>query len=338
MDKIKGEQKMKYCILGDTHLGASNADEFHANNQRQFFKYLYKTLENIGVYNIIQTGDFFDDRKHIKHPTIQLANELINDKFKYHIIIGNHDMYYKNSITPNSVNEVLSKFDNITVYNKMGSIDGIDLVPWICDENHDSIMSSIKASKNKYCIGHFELIGFDYYKNNTATHGYERDFLNNYERVFSGHYHTRSENKNITYVGTPYTLNTNDANDIRGFYIFDSDTGAYEFIENPVIHHVRYNVDDNIPTGNRNVNLIVDALDTVDKKEISAIIEQHTKTYNNVNVKIKKHDAVNESRVEYNQNISISDIMYEHVDKDTTLLKSDKESIKMLLREYEAQL
>ena len=39
--------------------------------------------------------------------------------------------------------------------------------------------------------------------------------------IFSGHYHTPSQNKNIVYVGTPYQLTWNDYGDEKRFFVID---------------------------------------------------------------------------------------------------------------------
>ena len=51
--------------------------------------------------------------------------------------------------------------------------------------------------------------------------------------VFSGHYHTRSNDGKVFYLGNPYQMYWNDADDKRGFHIFDTETYDLEFIENP---------------------------------------------------------------------------------------------------------
>ena len=46
-------------------------------------------------------------------------------------------------------------------------------------------------------------------------------------------------------LGNPYQLYWNDEGDVRGFHIFDTETGELEFIENPntMFHKIYYNED-----------------------------------------------------------------------------------------------
>jgi hypothetical protein len=58
--------------------------------------------------------------------------------------------------------------------------------------------------------------------------------------VFSGHYHTRSDNGKIFYLGNPYEMFWNDVNDTRGFHIFDTDTLTHTPVNNP--YKLFYNI------------------------------------------------------------------------------------------------
>ena len=70
--------------------------------------------------------------------------------------------------------------------------------------------------------------------------GMECDLFDKFDKVFSGHYHTRSDNGKIYYLGNPYEMFWNDANDKRGFVLFDTDTLKWEYINNP--NRMFYNI------------------------------------------------------------------------------------------------
>jgi hypothetical protein len=50
----------------------------------------------------------------------------------------------------------------------------------------------------------------------------------------SGHFHHKSSDGNITYVGTPYEMTWADYSDPKGFHIFDTETRELEFVKNPI--------------------------------------------------------------------------------------------------------
>ena len=70
--------------------------------------------------------------------------------------------------------------------------------------------------------------------------GMDIDILSKFDKVYSGHYHTRSTDGKIYYLGNPYELYWNDVNDSRGFHIFDTETLEHTPVDNP--YRIFYNV------------------------------------------------------------------------------------------------
>ena len=131
---------------------------------------------------------------------------------------------------------ITEKFDNTP----------IDIIPWICMDNEVQIKEFIQDSKSQICLGHFELAGYEMDRGNICHDGMSDEILQKYDIVLSGHFHHRSTNGHIFYVGTPGEMTWADYNDKRGFHIFDTETRDLEFIENPfnMFHKIIY--DDNI--------------------------------------------------------------------------------------------
>jgi hypothetical protein len=83
-------------------------------------------------------------------------------------------------------------------------------------------------------MGHLELQGFRVNKNLIMEdHGLDSNIFSKFTKVFSGHYHTRSDNGRIFYLGNPYEMYWTDVNDTRGFHIFDTETLEHTPINNP---------------------------------------------------------------------------------------------------------
>ena len=64
-------------------------------------------------------------------------------------------------------------------------------------------------------------------------HGFEMEYFKKFEKVFSGHFHTRSSVGDIHYLGNPYEMFWNDFESPRGFHIFDTETLEHTPINNP---------------------------------------------------------------------------------------------------------
>ena len=243
---------MKIAILGDTHFGSRNDLKlFHDYFGKFYETTFFPQIKELGVERIIQLGDLFDRRKYINFFSLAESKRYFFDKLPCPMdtLVGNHDLYWRESVTVNSSSLVLGEYDNITVHTKPTTIfldDGttIDIIPWICDENKDEIFDFIAKSKSDICVGHFEVAGFSMYRGMEAHSGLDGNMFAKYELVLSGHYHTRSKKENIMYVGTPYEMTWSDYNDPKGFHIFDTDTRELTFHQNPHTMFVRLEYDD----------------------------------------------------------------------------------------------
>ena len=237
---------MKILNLGDWHLGVKADDEWIRGIQIDGIKQAIEYSKKNGITVWIQYGDIFDVRKAITHKTMEFAREIVQmldgAGITLHTIVGNHDLHYKNVMHPNASTELLAKYPNVKVYDKPTTVDFdgclIDLIPWMCEENTGEILEHIKTSSASFCVGHWELNGFYFYKG-MKSHGLEPDFLKTYKEVWSGHFHTISEAANVRYIGTPWTLTAGDENDPRGFWMFDTETERMEFIPNNTTWHRR---------------------------------------------------------------------------------------------------
>jgi len=91
-------------------------------------------------------------------------------------------------------------------------------------------------------MGHLELQGFRVNRQIIMEHGLESKLFEKFETVFSGHYHTRSTNGTVSYLGNPYEMFWTDVGDTRGFHIFDTDTLEKTPINNPftLFHNIYY--------------------------------------------------------------------------------------------------
>jgi len=243
---------MKICVLGDTHFGMrGDSLDFHKYIDKFYTNTLFPYLKENGITTVVQLGDLFDRRKFINFNSLYLARQYFFDKLAENNItfitfLGNHDVAFKNTLQVNSSQLLLNGYDNITVLDTFTTMqfDGIDvdLVPWICDDNEVEITQKLKDSKSQIVFGHFEIAGFEMDRGNVCHEGIDKSIFNKYDIVLSGHFHHRSDDGHIYYVGTPYEMTWSDYNDPRGFVIFDTQTREQEFVKNPyrMFHKLNY--------------------------------------------------------------------------------------------------
>ena len=244
---------MKVAIITDQHFGArKNSKLFHDYFLKFYNDVFFPTLEQYGITTVVDMGDTFDSRKRIDFSALAWAKNNYYDRLKdmgihVHTIVGNHTAYYKNTNDVNSVDLLLREYDNVPVYSEPTEISldklKVLLIPWINAENQEKSFSLIKKSNCKVAMGHLELNGFRAHRGHVMDHGHESDLYNKYERVFSGHYHTRSDNGKIFYLGNPYEMFWNDLEDPRGFSIFDTKTLEHFHVDNPyrLFYNIYYN-------------------------------------------------------------------------------------------------
>ena len=169
-----------------------------------------------------------------------------------YVLAGNHDTFFKNTNKVNSVRLFLREYTNIHVIDHPSTIYLTDdnnkfkypicMMPWICAENYEDSMETLKDTKADICMGHFEIAGFSMYRGMTSEEGLNRELFKRFSMVFSGHYHHRSNADNISYLGNPYELTWQDYDDPRGFHVFDLSNYNLEFIKNPnvMFHRITY--------------------------------------------------------------------------------------------------
>jgi len=241
---------MKVAIITDQHFGArKNSKLFHDYFLKFYNEVFFPRLEAEGITTVVDMGDTFDSRKGIDFSALSWAKNNYYDRLRdmgvtVHTIVGNHTAYYKNTNEVNAVDLLLREYDNVKVYSKCEEVllDKLKVlfIPWINAENYQSTVESVKVSTSVCAMGHLELNGFRAHRGHIMEEGLACDLFEKFDKVFSGHFHTRSDDGRIYYLGNPYEMFWNDANDKRGFTIFDTNTLKWEYINNP--NRMFYNI------------------------------------------------------------------------------------------------
>ena len=236
---------MKIALITDTHGGVrGDSPVFHDYSKKFLDDVFFPYLKENNIDTVIHLGDIFDKRKQVN---IQTANRLRTDflevlrnmNIKLHLIAGNHDTYFKNTNKLNSIDEFITGvYPNVISYTSDAEtveFDGVPilLVPWICDDNRNQILEEMRKTNAQICMGHFEIAGFEMYKGSVVSHGDDRKLFSKFDMVFSGHFHHRSTDGQIFYLGSHAEFTWSDYDDPKGFHLFDTKTRELTFIKNP---------------------------------------------------------------------------------------------------------
>lgn len=213
---------MKNLLLADVHLRDENLSIIE-----NLFKEIADECSRRDIRRIFILGDFFHDRRKLSVRTLWTAfqiGKILADKETY-IIVGNHDSLYKNKVEPTSL-EIFEEFSNIHIIKTIHEVDNMILVPWIW--NYDFLN---ETSENNYIFGHFDFRGFKMNNTYVSKTGMEPSDMSKFKRIYTGHFHTPSEQGNIQYLGSPIQHTFHDEGSPRGYYIFDNEDDTIEFVE-----------------------------------------------------------------------------------------------------------
>jgi len=234
---------MTIALITDQHLdGRKNSQIFWDYFLKFYENVFFPTLEKYNVKTIIDLGDTFDNRKGIDLGAWYRIKKNYYDRLAamgitVHMIVGNHTAYYKNTNRINTPELLLEQYDNVKIYSEVEDIivEGrkITMLPWINTENQEQVSKHLNETTSEVVMGHLEISGFQAIPGHVFEGGFSPDFFIKFKKVFSGHFHHKSERGNIKYLGNPYELFWNDYKAERGFHLFDPKSLKLAHIKNP---------------------------------------------------------------------------------------------------------
>lgn len=233
---------MRLIFLGDVHIGARGDSPAFLSLHLEFFEaQLFPYMEKEGITTIIQVGDIFDRRKGINYETLyewkRRFFDVLRDRgYIMHIILGNHDVAFKNTNRVNSPTLLLKEYNNLVIHTEPNDqeFDGVKffMVPWINQENLEGTLQAAKDTKANLAIMHAEFKGFEMDKGNLAKAGMDASIFSTFDTIYSGHYHHPSKKDNVVYIGTPYQITMADVNSPKGFGVFDTEKLELQMVSN----------------------------------------------------------------------------------------------------------
>jgi DNA repair exonuclease SbcCD nuclease subunit len=256
--KLEGIRKI--FVLGDLHLGIRNNSLEWSDIQSDFLiNFFLRKIDEEGFDPekdiLVQVGDW----NHVRESTnvriyklsLKIA-EALTKKFKrgVFVILGNHDVYYKDRTDTHSLEGFNLIYNNFHVFEKPETLainsHKFLMLPWI--ENLDSLKSAVHSNrKSQYIFCHADVKGFNLNRVTKLEHGLENKDLSTFKRIYSGHIHIRQEKGNVLYVGTPYEMDRGDRGNEKGFYVLDvsGESVIEKFIPNTVSpKHVKFDIMD----------------------------------------------------------------------------------------------
>lgn len=273
---------MKIAILNDTHCGIRNSSEIFMDHQEKFYRdCFFPYLKEHNIKKILHLGDYYENRtsinfKALNHNRHIFLDVLRDNHIHMDIIPGNHDVYFKNTNKLNSLKELLGHYmGEIRIIEEPEVVDydgcKVALIPWINNENEDKILSFLRNCKADILGAHLELQGFEMQAGVLAPSGMDHNIFSKFEMVFSGHYHTKSQQDNIHYFGSQMEFFWSDCDDRKYFHVFDTETRELTPVQNPHTIFKKIYYDDT------NYNYATKNISDIDDKFIKLIVVNKSK-------------------------------------------------------------
>ena len=202
----------KCAVFTDIHFGLKSNSVAHNQDCEDFVDWYIAKAKEEGCETGIFMGDWHHNRNSLNIVTMDYSIRCLEKLGKafeqFFYFPGNHDLYYKDKRDIQSV-EFAKHIDGVTVIDEITTIGDSTMVPWLVGEE----WKKIPKIETKYMFGHFELPNF--YMNAMVqmpdTGELQSKHFVHQEYVFSGHFHKRQTQGNVTYIGNAFPHNYADA-------------------------------------------------------------------------------------------------------------------------------
>ena len=242
---------MKFICIADVHLSLYSQDNIVSGIPRRLY-YLIKALVYIALYainnkinTIVIAGDLFHTKSIIHSLAQSMLLDFIksyNDKIKFIVIDGNHDMSSKAGDGVSAL-RCLDDIPNVIMIHEAREIEKVSFVPW----NPKTMKSYIKNSKADYLVSHFGLNEAMLNSGISIVSDIGLKDLSHFKKCFIGHYHLPQEVGNVIIPGSIIQLDWGEKGEEKRFLIVDTDA---HIIDSILIDGYQKYVELEINTGN----------------------------------------------------------------------------------------
>jgi len=242
LNTIKVPQAKRVWFITDTHLGVrNNSNEWIEIMEDYFFKWFFPLIrDNYQPGDIlIHCGDWFDSRQSVNLKVLNLGVSIAEEmssifKDGIHILIGNHDIWGKNSNDVNSLKSI-KWIPGFNIHEEPVSLNlggtSFFMMPWRKDQEAET-QCLIETSPHDYLCCHADIKGLNFNKFVKVEHGIEEEYLKKFRKIYSGHIHYAQDYKNVKMLGSPYQLTRSDMGNTKGITLLDLSDGSERFFEN----------------------------------------------------------------------------------------------------------
>ena len=217
---------MKVLITGDWHLHEKGT---RAQVILNFLDYIWAFYKKNNIELLAINGDIFDRSGSIKNsffiPLSLKLHAMKEDGVNFIFCIGNHDII---NVDNDSIIETFQPYGKVVKKSEVINCGGTDITFLSYTKNEEDIPKSGDVMITHLSIADFE---FDNAFHATEKHAFQKALFENYNKVFTGHFHKHQAKDNIVYVGSPCQMNRGEIGQTKGFVVYDTERETWKFEE-----------------------------------------------------------------------------------------------------------
>jgi len=232
-----GHRLKRGAYFTDIHFGKKANSIQHNQDCIRYIEWFCEQVKKNDIDYVAFLGDWNENRSalniHTLHYSYQGAKMLDALGLPVYFVVGNHDLYYRNSRDVHSV-VTHSEFKNFVIIDQptvrseiMGSVL---FAPYLFHEEYSDLMQYLDVP---FWAGHFEFKGFIVTGYNiTMPTGPDSADFKGPKHIVSGHFHKRQTqpDSNVVYIGNTFPMDFGDAgDDDRGMMIYDHESDEMWF-------------------------------------------------------------------------------------------------------------
>jgi DNA repair exonuclease SbcCD nuclease subunit len=223
---------MRVLFIGDPHLKITRFDL-----AKQFLEWITHVIEVKKPDLVVNLGDTFDTHAVVRSEVMtEFMKHVQQSKLicPYVYLLGNHDMFKPNDAKYHALLHLKDQIKDFYIVDEVKNMFGMTFVPY----QHK--IETFPKQTLPICVAHQTFKGADF-GDITTKDGVDASCIEGAEIIVSGHIHKRqriavngSSGSEIIYVGSPFSQNASDINQVKGVAIIDTETYKEEFIVSPL--------------------------------------------------------------------------------------------------------
>jgi DNA repair exonuclease SbcCD nuclease subunit len=240
----------KILLFSDIHVHPHKRKVERLNDCLKALDWVFQQAVSNSVDAVLFGGDLLHERQKIDSYTytevFKTLEKYQNKNFKTYLLLGNHDMWFANNWSVNSIHPfgAINNFETITETKELNILDSTwHFLPYTHNPIDELAKLNSENRKDKYLLGHLSIDGARLNSaGSIAEVAIEHDgdmvkidkgIFKEYKHAFFGHYHGEQKiASNMEYIGSPLQLSFGEAGETKHIILLDTKTNSRKYIEN----------------------------------------------------------------------------------------------------------